>query len=126
MATAKQIQIIHVLKQKIGLDDETYRQLLAGFMCGSSKDLSEKDAAVLIHRLNQSPSKSKGTGFATGKQLFAIKMMWKLISRKVTQQEKDDALAVLVRRKFGKELSDLSRQEASELIVTLHNWGGKK
>lgn len=40
MATAAQIQKIHILKSALKIDEETYRDTLGGFGCKSSKDRS--------------------------------------------------------------------------------------
>ena len=48
MATDKQIQLIHVLKNKAGFDDETYLQMLEEFGVQSSKNLTSAQAAKLI------------------------------------------------------------------------------
>ena len=51
MATAKQIKIIHACKGALGLSDEDYRAILAGYGVESSKDLSTYKAAKLLFDL---------------------------------------------------------------------------
>ncbi|HOV99269.1 MAG TPA: regulatory protein GemA [Bacteroidota bacterium] len=49
--TKKQIQLIHIAKSQLKLDDETYRAMLAGFGVESSKDLDYSDAEKLLDQL---------------------------------------------------------------------------
>ena len=51
MATPKQIQKIHVLKGKLGLDDPDYRLLLAHYGVDSSKKMNVQSAKRLIDDL---------------------------------------------------------------------------
>ncbi|MGE4406066.1 gp16 family protein [Pseudomonas sp.] len=51
MATPKQIKLIHVVKGALGLDDGTYRDILAGYGVESSKDLDAVEAAKLLRDL---------------------------------------------------------------------------
>ena len=49
MADKKQIQLIHIAKQQLNIDDDTYRELLQDkFKVSSSKDLSERSADSLL------------------------------------------------------------------------------
>lgn len=126
MATAKQVQIIHILKQKIGLDNETYRQILGEFNVDSSTKLTAGQAKALINRLNCKSRHESGC-FATDKQVYVIRMKWQGLSRKETAEEKDKALIALIKKKYGKtQIYDLTRKEASELLRIFKNWGGKK
>ena len=80
MPSVKQIQAIHVLKRKLGLDDEDYRRLLSSYGVTSSKNLNEKNAKNLISLMNalangKSPDKYR-RGRATDAQLRKIKAMW--------------------------------------------------
>lgn len=53
MATAKQIKIIHTVKGALGLDDDAYRDMLAGYGVKSSKDLSHFKAAQFLADLER-------------------------------------------------------------------------
>jgi len=98
---AGQIKRIHILKNALSMDDETYRQMLGSFSKGSrivksSKDLRIGEANRLILELT-SMAKKAGVwqdygrkekyseldgrlGFATGKQLRMLEGMWKDVS----------------------------------------------
>lgn len=51
MATPVQIKLIHTLKGALGLDDDTYRAILAGYGAASSTKLSVAKAAELVKDL---------------------------------------------------------------------------
>ncbi len=51
--SAKQIQIIHIAKGKLGLDDSQYRELLRAYDARSSKDLTYEGASALIDELKR-------------------------------------------------------------------------
>jgi phage gp16-like protein len=53
MANPKQIKLIHTLKGAIGLDDATYRAVLAVLGVESSKGLTDRQAAELIEDLEE-------------------------------------------------------------------------
>ena len=59
MATPKQIKLIHTCKGALGLDDDAYRAVLAGYGVESSKDLSTFKAAQLLADLE---SKAEAAG----------------------------------------------------------------
>ena len=48
MSTTYQIKKIHTLKNVLGLDDDTYRQMLLSFDVCSSKDLTQAEAEIFI------------------------------------------------------------------------------
>ncbi len=80
MATKKQIQIIHIAKQQLGLDDATYREILAGYGVKSSKDLTYNQAQWLIKHFQKAGFKIKvkyREGMITPKQIGYLKYLWK-------------------------------------------------
>ena len=52
-ADSKQIQLIHIAKSKLKMDDETYREILASYKVSSSKDLTYAQATRLISALRK-------------------------------------------------------------------------
>lgn len=126
MATIKQSQIIHILKQKLGFDDETYLQLLAGYGVRSSRDLTNRQASELIDRLNRENRHAHADGFATDKQVIAIRKLWAGCSNKQSDKGKNEALVAFISKRFYKtQIYDLTRDEASKVIRILTNWGKK-
>ena len=92
MATGKQIQAIHVLKNKLSLDEDTYRQMLSNYGATSSKHLSEKKAKDLIYKLNviaKAISPNYRRGRATDRQIFKIKAMWQERARNKSMRALD-------------------------------------
>lgn len=49
--TKKQIQLIHIAKQQLCIDDDTYKELLANYNVTSSKDLTQFQAKHLLRHL---------------------------------------------------------------------------
>ena len=49
--TKKQIQLIHIAKQQLSIDDDTYKELLANYNVTSSKDLTQFQAEHLLRHL---------------------------------------------------------------------------
>lgn len=85
--SAKQIQIIHVAKAKLGLDDESYRTIL-GQVAGvtSSRDLKRAGFRAVMEyfaKLGFAPSGEPGHGFgeraamASPKQVELIRALWR-------------------------------------------------
>lgn len=73
LATAKQIQLIHIAKSKLDIDDETYREtLLAKFNVSSSKELTYYQATLFLDLL-------KRAGFKVKRKKATVKMGGKVI-----------------------------------------------
>lgn len=51
LITRKQIQLIHIAKQQLCIDDDTYKELLANYNVESSKDLTSIQAEYLLRHL---------------------------------------------------------------------------
>lgn len=117
MPTPAQIKIIHVLKGVLGLDDDTYRDVLGSYGAKSSKDLDFNRAKSLIERL-QAQATSMGRwkpqntrvgrtnnpnrpGWASYKQLGMIRGMWASVSRAPEGDARDRALDHFIERRFN-------------------------
>ncbi len=113
-----QIKLIHTLKGALGLDDATYREMLAArFRKTTSKDLLHSEAADLIremeaHAVSQGVWRRKEkkydrfgnrSGFASPKQLRMIEGMWKDVSRAATVEDRAIALRHFLLRIVGVE-----------------------
>jgi hypothetical protein len=106
--TKEQIKIIHVLKSKLGMDDEMYRSMLSGYGVKSSKDMRFEQARDLIRKLRgDSPSKKRfedvGTrpGWAYPGQLRKIEAIWSEVSRAEGDEAKRKALNTFLGHHFG-------------------------
>lgn len=119
-----QIKMIHTLKSKLSMTDETYRTLLSQYRkravyppepAESSKDLAFESAKQLIAFLNdlaaqttdwvnhshsRFESVSRRPGFASKGQLEKIWLMWKRVSWAKTDRAMATALDLFIFRKF--------------------------
>jgi len=111
-----QVRIIHALKYAIGLDDETYRSMLAAYGAASSKNLSFTQAKDLIDKLEASAissgvwKKKPGIdhssmiarpGYATWAQIKKIHAMWNEVSRQQDPESRTKALNTFLEKHFG-------------------------
>jgi hypothetical protein len=115
MINKKQVQIIHVLKSKLGMDETTYRDILATFKVASSKSLTGAKAKELINLLvgqmddkfisrpGQLPYEELGErkGYASPKQLRMLAAMWSDVSVQPDAASKRKAFRRFLRNRFG-------------------------
>jgi|GEM_PF-1778546 len=131
MATKNQIKFIHVLKAKIGLPDEHYRDILGAFGVTSSasqlfsmesanemidalirmareKGIEientshvQNDIEVLKHIYSSLKEKGSRYGYATYGQMCKILKMWWEVSRMKTSLTKFNALNQFLLNKWG-------------------------
>lgn len=116
MINLKQIQIIHVLKGKLGLDDGTYRDILTTFKVASSKSLTSAKATELIKLLIDKVDAQFGTesqgqlpydnlgerqGYASPKQLRMLAALWFSVSRQESADAKRKAFRTFLHNRFG-------------------------
>lgn len=105
-----QIKYIHILKNKLNLKDEDYRNLLESkFNKKTSKDLSSKQAEVLIKLLERLIS-----NYATEKQKSRFKTLY---SKVYYEKDKQEFIEQYLGK--GKTLDNISIQECSKLIYIL-------
>ena len=99
MATRKQIQIIHIAKQQLGLDDEIYRNILAQYGATSSKELSSAQALRLIKYFQEAGFRIRvkyREGMITPKQISYLKYLWR--SNPKVRNKSVEALEKYVKR----------------------------
>lgn len=100
MSTFAQIKQIHILKNILGLEDDLYRDILASFGVGTSKDLTITEAQILIEIFSEklqyvktNPTKKyddftgRDSDMATPPQLRKIEVLWEEIQTKKTRQK---------------------------------------
>ncbi|ATV72076.1 hypothetical protein CTN00_03220 [Fusobacterium pseudoperiodonticum] len=105
-----QIKYIHILKNKLNLKDEDYRNLLESkFNKKTSKDLSSKQAEVLIKILERLIS-----NYATDKQKNRFNTLYNKI-----HYEKDKQEFIEQYLGKGKTENNMNVQECSKLIYVL-------
>lgn len=78
LATPQQIRLVHTLKGRAGLDEATYRGVLAGFAVTSSKALTTEQAAELIDRLKGGGAAPRHPGALpmTGAAARKVQALW--------------------------------------------------
>ena len=105
-----QIKYIHILKNKLNLKDEDYRNLLESkFNKKTSKDLSSKQAEVLIKILERLIN-----NYATDKQKSRFNTLY---SKVYNEKDKKEFIEKYLEK--GKTLDNISIQECSKIIYVL-------
>jgi hypothetical protein len=136
MPTNSEIKKIHILKNLLSLDDDLYREILAGFGCSSSKELPAHLVHELISMLEKMaveagvwviPNRrfkdlNNRDGMATPKQLRKIEAMW----RDVAYQKDDEYVRTSFRKFLQKQfkISDLrfvEKSMASKIIKAINS-----
>ena len=122
----KLIQLVHIGKGKLGMDDEAYRAFLAG-VCGKDSaarmTIRELEAALRAMRktgFEQKPRRVRPLekGDATIEQLEYIKGMWAVCARNTS----DEALRAFVKRIAGVDaLRFLDVERARKVILALRD-----
>lgn len=135
-AQRKWITTLHVAKNKIGLDDDAYRAILsgsAGVSSASELKTWEQYNSVMaaFKKLGFRPQKTsdiepqnqRHPDWISAAQENYIKGLWKLCSRK----KSDESLDSLVKRITGSDsLAWLKRKDASKVILALREMARKE
>lgn len=127
----KLIQLIHVGKTKLGLDDELYREVLESCTGKtSSKDLTIQQLEAVLNRFKQlgfeveSKEKTGVANLADDAQSKLIRHLWlQLHSAGQVRNGSEKALAKFVENKVGvSALQFLSTKSAEMIITHLRQW----
>ena len=141
MSTKKQRQEIGYMRKILGLNEDTYREMLGDFGgAKSSKDLTESDAKIFLNSLRDKgkqigvfkPVKQyifqkykyndlgERDGMASPSQLRKIEAMWYQVSHQTDDISRQKALNYFTKRLTGKEnLKFLENKDAHILIKAL-------
>lgn len=128
---SKLIQLIHVGKTKLGLDDELYREVLESCTGKtSSKDLTIQQLEAVLNRFKQlgfeveSKEKTGVANLADDTQSKLIRHLWlQLHSAGQVRNGSEKALAKFVENKVGvSALQFLSTKSAEMIITHLRQW----
>lgn len=115
--TKYQIRKIHTLKNLLGIDEETYREMLRSFDVSSSKNLTYTEAKILLEILEDNAEKAnlwikKGLKYddptrapfmASGAQRRMIEGLWRELSYEDTDEFAKQSLRAFLRNKFNIE-----------------------
>lgn len=126
----KLIQLIHVAKSKLGLDDATYRDLVRSFSGGkdSSKALGISQLEAILDHLRARGFKEtktyRGKALENDPQSQKIRSLWlELKDAGELADSSEEALAAFVKRQTGVEsLRWLDSWQASAVIESLKKW----
>ncbi|MDH0894395.1 MULTISPECIES: regulatory protein GemA [unclassified Pseudomonas] len=130
---ARLIKLIHVGRRELGMDDETYRLMLAGMkgMGGatSSADLTVPNLYRVLEQLKQKgfkvrPNKKGKRPLAADPQSKKIRSLWlELHGQGAVHDPSEEALAKFVATMTGvAALQWLSSAQASQVIESLKKW----
>lgn len=118
--TKAQVKQIHVLKTKLGWDDETYRNALRPYFVNTSKELTFSEARTFIAELKAFVFKHEIAQMATEKQRKMIIAKWYGVTRAVGVKEKMTALNTFLQNRFGiKNLNALRRDSVEKVVRAL-------
>ena len=137
MSSPKQRQMIGYLRRTLKMDDDTYYDMLHfHFAKESAKELDTKEANQFIDILkaqaflngifipNKQPERVKyenlsgrARGMATPRQLRYINVLWKQVSNKETEEEKETALNRFVYRITGKSHMHFLEQADVQKVI---------
>lgn len=136
--TQAQVRQIHILKAKLGMDDDAYRALLAAHGVSSSKELSLRDAITLIDQLTaravtagvwvKPKSRSKRerigrdsargvSGMASRAQINMLEALWSQVSRMQDAASRRQAFDRFIHRRFHRGGLMMVEKELVEKIV---------
>jgi hypothetical protein len=124
-----QVKMIHALRNRLGIDEPTYRDMLADYGVTSCADdaFTKRKAADLIDKLEsqainagvwEKRSNASKSGI-TPKQLGKIRAMWKEVSY-APEDEREKALDKFVNRITGVTFAKwLSREDVPKIMAAL-------
>lgn len=131
----KLIQLIHIGKSKLCLDDDTYRSLLVAM---TGKDSTK---AMNVSELNKVLTRLKQLGFVVThkkkdpkpiddkasldieQQIKLIRHLWlDLYALGAVRNESEQALATYIKNQTQTAIDDLDSEQVSNIIERLKNW----
>lgn len=118
--TAGLIRAIQTGRRKLGLDEETYRNLLADVSGGktSAKELNAYQLKEVLRRLREA-----GFHTATEPQLRKIRSLWfSMYDEGVVKSRSERSIAAYVRRITGKSTGACGVKDLQRVIETLKSW----
>lgn len=138
MSTRVLMAKIHIAKKQLGLDDDTYRAILARHGEGktSSRDLTIAQMDAVLREFtgkgwSPKPPKSKGAAkrkLATGPEVEKIRALWLWMHQLgIVRDPSESALAAYARRMAG--IDDLHWADGGRcyrLIETLKKWAQRE
>ncbi len=118
--TAGLVRAIQTGRRKLGLDDETYRGLLADVSGGktSSRELNAYQLKEVLRRMREAGFRS-----STDPQLQKIRSLWfSMHDEGVVRSRSEKSIAAYIRRITGKSTHDCGVKDFQRVIETLKQW----
>lgn len=118
--TAGLVRAIQTGRRKLGLDDETYRGLLADVSGGktSSRELNAHQLKEVLRRMRDAGFRS-----STDPQLQKIRSLWfSMYDEGVVRNRSDRSITAYIRRITGKSAHDCGVKDLQRVIETLKQW----
>ena len=138
MATQGQIKKIHTLKGALGLDDATYRDILAGYGVTTStdrrftlgkadeliRDLEAKAVAAGVWERRKPAKAAAARKLADDAQSRKIRALWlELHAQGKVENRAETALLAYVKRMTGRDrLEWITSAQASRVIEAMKKW----
>ena len=130
MIRPEQIRYIHVLKNILGIDDKTYREMLGSFAVCTSKALTEAEADIFIDSMRIKAKCIKNNYYnkyddligrdlemATPPQLRKIEVLWKEICHNKDPKSRKVSLRVFITKKFHiSDIRFITKRRAEKII----------
>ena len=139
MSNFTQIKKIHALTNILGLEDELYRDMLASFGVGSSKNLTDTEAQIFIEILEAKVSfkenthkkyddfKSRDNAMATPAQLRKIEVVWRDMHSSMDKDLIKKSLRKFIKKQFHLEdIRFITKIKAGKIIAVLEKIKIKK
>jgi len=120
----KNVQVIHILKNRIGMNEAEYRSLLAGFGVESSTQLTVPAGRKVVRYLKLQCGDSRGRYQGSARQDMISQAQADWIAQhedRLGWDGQPERLAGFIRRvtKSQKTVAELTRYEATKVIVAL-------
>lgn len=140
MPTTSQVIKIHSLRNRLNLDDATYRAVLERYGASSSKKLTAQAMASCLNYLEAqaveagvwqsrggAPAPWRRPGAASDAQLRMIAAMWRQVSRQKSEADRKTALDAFVKRITSKpKLAWCGHRDIEQLVKALEAMGAKR
>lgn len=141
MTKQRLIQLIHIARSDLQMDEDTYRQMLQGLTGkASTKGMDTTQLDRVLESMKKKGFRVKPAGKATSSLLLdnhpqskKIRALWlEMAAAGIVRDSSEQALALWVKRETGiSALRWLSNEQASSIIEKLKKWqrraaGGKQ
>jgi len=141
MTKQRLIQLIHIARSDLQMDEDTYRQMLQGLTGkASTKGMDTTQLDRVLESMKKKGFRVKPAGKATSSlpldnhpQSKKIRALWlEMAAAGIVRDSSEQALALWVKRETGiSALRWLSNEQASSIIEKLKKWqrraaGGKQ